>query len=182
MQLFLQLETNICRVVDPWGGSYHVEKLTHEIAHKAWELIEEVENKYKDFFGDIKIKQLSIFLSPLNVHVNCFPVNGVLKYFNYIKGKYLVAFNHKASEMNERSELGVETPEGKKIIFKQIAGFVARRIVCNIKLNEEVKAGQKFGMIKFGSRVDLLFDTNTDVKVKIGDKVVAGISILANLK
>ncbi len=145
-------------------------------------LIEEVENKYKDFFGDIKIKQLSIFLSPLNVHVNCYPVNGVLKYFNYIKGEYLVAFNHKSSEKNERSEIGVETPEGKKIIFKQIAGYVARRIVCDIKLNEEVKAGQKFGMIKFGSRVDLLFDTNTDIKVKIGDKVIAGISILANLK
>ena len=142
-------------------------------------LIEEVDNVYKEFLGDVKVKQLSIFLSPLNVHVNCFPVNGTLKFFNYIKGEYLVAFNHKASDKNERSELGVETNNGKKLIFKQIAGYVARRIVCDVKLNQKVKAGEKFGMIKFGSRVDLIFDKNTDIKVKVGDRVQAGISVLA---
>jgi len=142
-------------------------------------LIEEVENKYKDFLGDVKVKQLSIFLSPLNVHVNSYPVTGTLKYFNYIKGEYLVAFNHKASDKNERSELGVETNSGKKLIFKQIAGFVARRIVCDVKLNQKVKAGEKFGMIKFGSRVDIIFDKDTDIRVKIGDKVQAGVSVLA---
>jgi phosphatidylserine decarboxylase len=144
-------------------------------------LIEDVDNIYKDFFGDIKVKQLSIFLSPLNVHVNCFPVNGTLEYFNYIKGEYLVAFNHKASDKNERSELGIETSNGKRLIFKQIAGFVARRIVCDVKLNQSVKTGEKFGMIKFGSRVDLIFDRNTDIKVKIGDKVTAGMTLLAEL-
>lgn len=142
-------------------------------------LIEEVDNVYKEFLGDMKVKQLSIFLSPLNVHVNCYPVNGTLKFFNYIKGEYLVAFNHKASDKNERSELGVETNNGKKLIFKQIAGYVARRIVCDVKLNQKVKAGEKFGMIKFGSRVDLIFDKNNDIKVKVGDKVQAGISVLA---
>jgi len=142
-------------------------------------LIEEVDNIYKEFFGDIQVKQLSIFLSPFNVHVNCYPVNGTLKYFNYIKGEYLVAFNHKASDKNERSELGIETHNGRKLIFKQIAGFVARRIVCDVKMNQKVKAGEKFGMIKFGSRVDLIFDRNTDIKVKIGDKVQAGISVIA---
>lgn len=145
-------------------------------------LIETIENKYKDFFEDIEIKQLSIFLSPLNVHVNCYPISGVLKYFNYIKGEYLVAFNHKASDKNERSELGIETLDGNKIIFKQIAGFVARRIVCDVKLNEKVKIGEKFGMIKFGSRVDILFDAGTEIKVKIGDKVTAGKTLIANLK
>lgn len=145
-------------------------------------LIEEIDNMYKDFFGDIKVKQLSIFLSPLNVHVNCYPVTGTLKYFNYIKGTYLVAFNHKASDKNERSELGVETSNGKKLIFKQIAGFVARRIVCDVKLNQSVKTGEKFGMIKFGSRVDLIFDRNTELKVKIGDKVTAGLTVLAELR
>ncbi len=145
-------------------------------------LLEEVENKYTEFFGDIKIKQLSIFLSPLNVHVNCFPVNGVLKYFNYIKGEYLVAFNHKASEKNERSEIGIALENGKKLIFKQIAGFVARRIVCDVKTGQDVKAGEKFGMIKFGSRVDILFSSDTKIKVKIGDKVTAGSTILATLK
>ena len=142
-------------------------------------LIEEVDNVYKEFLGDVKVKQLSIFLSPLNVHVNCFPVNGTLKFFNYIKGEYLVAFNNKASDKNERSELGVETNNGKKLIFKQIAGYVARRIVCDVKLNQKVKAGEKFGMIKFGSRIDLMFDKNTDIKVKVGDKVQACISVLA---
>ena len=144
-------------------------------------LIEDVENIYKDYFGDIKVKQLSIFLSPLNVHVNCYPVSGTLKYFNYVKGEYLVAFNHKASDKNERSELGVETAKGKKLIFKQIAGFVARRIVCDVKLNQSVKTGEKFGMIKFGSRVDLIFDRNTYIKVKPGDKVTAGMTVLAEL-
>lgn len=145
-------------------------------------LIENIDNNYKDFFGDINLKQLSIFLSPLNVHVNCYPVNGILKYFNYIKGEYLVAFNHKASDKNERTELGIETNEGKKLIFKQIAGFVARRIVCDVKLGKEVKAGEKFGMIRFGSRVDLLFNADTEIKVKLGDKVTAGVTILADLK
>ncbi|MFA7361546.1 MAG: phosphatidylserine decarboxylase family protein [Candidatus Kapaibacterium sp.] len=145
-------------------------------------LIESIDNNHKDFFGDIKVKQLSIFLSPLNVHVNSYPVSGTLKYFNYIKGEYLVAFNHKASEKNERSELGIETNDGKKLIFKQIAGFVARRIVCDVKLNQIVRAGEKFGMIKFGSRVDLIFNANTEIKVKIGDKVTAGVTILAELK
>jgi phosphatidylserine decarboxylase len=144
-------------------------------------LIEDVDNIYKGFFGDIKVKQLSIFLSPLNVHVNCYPVSGKLRYFNYIKGEYLVAFNHKASDKNERSELGVETSKGRKLIFKQIAGFVARRIVCDVKINQDVKTGEKFGMIKFGSRVDLIFDRNTNIKVKIGDKVQAGISVIAEL-
>lgn len=144
-------------------------------------LIEDTENKYEDFLGNTGIKQVSIFLSPLNVHVNCFPVNGTLKYYNYIKGNYIVAFDHKSSERNERTELGIETTEGKKLIFKQIAGFVARRIVCKVRLGEEVKAGTKFGMIKFGSRVDILMPSDTVIRVKIGDKVMAGVSIIAEL-
>ncbi|MCI0473265.1 MAG: phosphatidylserine decarboxylase family protein, partial [Ignavibacteria bacterium] len=144
-------------------------------------LIDDIENKYVDFFGNTGIKQVSIFLSPLNVHVNCFPVNGTLKYYNYIKGNYIVAFDHKSSDKNERTELGIETEEGKKLIFKQIAGFVARRIVCKVRLGQEVKAGRKFGMIKFGSRVDILIPQETEIFVKIGDKVRAGMSIIAEL-
>jgi phosphatidylserine decarboxylase len=144
-------------------------------------LIEETENKYFDFFGNVSLKQVSIFLSPFNVHVNCFPLNGTLKYYNYIKGNYIVAFDHKSSERNERTELGIETPEGRKLIFKQIAGFVARRIVCKVRLGEEFKAGDKFGMIKFGSRIDILIPSVTEIRVKIGDKVKAGESIIAVL-
>jgi phosphatidylserine decarboxylase len=143
--------------------------------------IESAENKYPDFFGDIALTQVSIFLSPLNVHVNCFPADGILKYYNYIKGDYIVAFNHKSSDRNERTELGIETTEGKRLIFKQIAGFVARRIVCKVRLGEEVKAGSKFGMIKFGSRADILIPSDSVIRVKIGDKVKAGISVIAKL-
>lgn len=145
-------------------------------------LIEKAENKYPDFFEGTELTQVSVFLSPLNVHVNCYPVSGTLKYFNYIKGNYIVAFNHKSSEKNERSEIGIETKKGKKILFKQIAGFVARRIVIDLRLNSEVKAGEKFGMIKFGSRVDMLVPADTVIKVKIGDKVTAGITEIARFR
>ncbi len=145
-------------------------------------LIEKVKNGYPDFFNGEELTQVSIFLSPLNVHVNCYPVSGTLKYFNYIKGDYVVAFDNKSSDRNERSEIGIETKKGRKIIFKQIAGFVARRIVCDLRLNSNVKAGEKFGMIKFGSRVDILVTTDTDIKVKLKDKVTAGVTEIAKLR
>ncbi len=145
-------------------------------------LIEKISNNYPGFFEGTELMQVSVFLSPLNVHVNCYPVSGTLKYFNYIKGNYIVAFDHKSSEKNERSEIGIETRKGKKILFKQIAGFVARRIVIDLKLNSEVKAGEKFGMIKFGSRVDMLVPVGTDIKVKIGDKVTAGVTEIAKFR
>lgn len=145
-------------------------------------LIEKVENKYPSFFEGSELTQVSIFLSPLNVHVNCYPVSGILKYFNYIKGNYVVAFNHKSSEKNERSEIGIETAKGKKIIFKQVAGFVARRIVCDLVLNSKVKAGEKFGMIKFGSRIDMLVPVGTKIKVQVKQKVTAGITEIAKFQ
>ncbi|MCE1164668.1 MAG: phosphatidylserine decarboxylase family protein [Bacteroidetes bacterium] len=145
-------------------------------------LIEKIANNYPGFFEGNELTQVSVFLSPLNVHVNCYPVSGTLKYFNYIKGNYIVAFSHKSSEKNERSEIGIETKKGKKILFKQIAGFVARRIVVDLRLNSTVKAGEKFGMIKFGSRVDMLVPMDTEIKVKIGDKVTAGISEIARFR
>jgi len=145
-------------------------------------LIEKVKNGYPEFFSGDELTQVSIFLSPLNVHVNCYPVSGTLKYFNYIKGDYVVAFNNKSSDRNERSEIGIETKKGRKIIFKQIAGFVARRIVCDLRLNSNVKAGEKFGMIKFGSRIDILVPIDTDIKVKLKDKVTAGVTEIAKLR
>ncbi|HWQ82114.1 MAG TPA: phosphatidylserine decarboxylase family protein [Ignavibacteria bacterium] len=145
-------------------------------------LIEKVKNGYPEFFSGEELTQVSIFLSPLNVHVNCYPVSGTLKYFNYIKGDYVVAFDNKSSDRNERSEIGIETKKGRKIIFKQIAGFVARRIVCDLRLNSNVKAGEKFGMIKFGSRVDILVPTDTEIKVKLKDKVTAGVTEIAKLR
>jgi phosphatidylserine decarboxylase len=128
-----------------------------------------------------KLKQVSIFLSPLNVHVNRIPLTGIIKYLNYIKGDYIVAFDNKSSERNERTEIGIINRNGYKILFKQIAGYVARRIVYELKESQEVAAGEKFGMIKFGSRVDILLNSDFKLKVNKGQKVKGGITVIATL-
>jgi phosphatidylserine decarboxylase len=126
--------------------------------------------------------QISIFLSPLNVHVNRIPLNGVVKFLKYVKGEYLVAFDPKSSERNERSEIGIENEiNGHKVLFKQIAGFVARRIVYDIKEGSVVKSGDRFGMIKFGSRVDIIVKRETKIFVKLDQIVTGGETIIAEL-
>ncbi len=122
--------------------------------------------------------QVSIFMSPLNVHVNRFPISGTIGYFRYIEGEYLVAFEDKSSERNERTHIGVEQ-NGYRVLFKQIAGAVARRIVAPIKVGQLAALGERFGMIKFGSRVDVIMPKGTIVKVKLKDRVVAGETVLA---
>lgn len=145
-------------------------------------LIEKISNTEEALFDkDESLYKVCIFMSPLNVHVNRIPVSGTISYYKYIKGKYMVAFNHKSSDKNERTIIGITNVNGKKIIFKQIAGFVARRIVCNLKVGNEVFSGKRFGMIKFGSRVDLLFNSSSKLFVKVGDKVTGGETILAEL-
>jgi len=121
--------------------------------------------------------QVSIFMSPLNVHVNRIPITGKIELANYIKGEYLVAFHDKADERNERSEFGILSKFGK-VFFTQVAGFVARRIVYEIKEGDDVKMGTRFGMIKFGSRCDVIVNTDWELKVKENDIVTAGESIL----
>lgn len=145
-------------------------------------LIEDIKN-HEDNIFTIKepLKKVSIFLSAFNVHVNRIPVSGIIKYFKYVKGNYVMAFNKKASELNERTEIGIENANGKKLVFKQIAGFVARRIVCPLKNEDNVTAGRKFGMIKFGSRVDILFKPDAVLLVKKGQKVIGGETIIAEL-
>lgn len=146
-------------------------------------VIEDIINKEDNIFdkGEPLI-QISIFLSPLNVHVNRIPLNGAVKFLKYVKGDYLVAFDPKSSERNERSEIGIENEiTGHKILFKQIAGFVARRIVYDIKDGSLVKAGEKFGMIKFGSRVDILVKRETNIFVKLDQIVTGGETIIAEL-
>jgi len=122
--------------------------------------------------------QISIFMSPLNVHVNRVPITGTVKHLRYVAGEYFAAFADKASEKNEQMIVGMENAHGK-VLFKQIAGFVARRIVCELRQDQEVGAGERFGMIKFGSRVDVFVRPSADVSVKIGDVVTAGETILA---
>ncbi len=140
-------------------------------------MIEEIED---NIFLNSKAKMIGIFLSPLNVHVNRIPVTGRVDYFQYIKGDYIVAFDHKSSERNERTEIGITNPKFK-ILFRQIAGFVARRIVCNLRAGDNVKRGEKFGMIKFGSRVDVIMPVNAIVKVSVKQKVTGGETILAEV-
>ena len=127
------------------------------------------------------VTQVSIFLSPLNVHVNRNPVSGKLEYVKYYPGKYLMAWEDHASEMNERAHFGVRHTSGMKMMFKQITGFMARRIVYNIDEGDTIKAGERFGIMKFGSRMDLLLPKNVDIQVQIGDKTVAGESIIGKI-
>lgn len=131
-------------------------------------------------FMKTETTQISIFMSPINVHVNRNPISGIVKYFRYVKGEYFAAFEDKASEKNEKTIIGLEGSKGK-VLFKQIAGFIARRIVCDLKAGDEVKAGERFGMIKFGSRVDVFVPTSATVKVRLGDTAVAGETVLAEL-
>jgi len=123
-------------------------------------------------------RQVSIFMSPLNVHVNRFPISGTVGYFCYFPGESLVAFDDKASLRNERTHIGVQN-SSQRVLFKQIAGFVARRIVAELQVGDRVAAGQRFGMIKFGSRVDVIMPRSVTVKVGVGDRTVAGETVLA---
>ena len=122
--------------------------------------------------------QVSIFMSPLNVHVNRYPISGRVEYFQHVPGEYLVAFEEKSSTRNERTHIGVQN-DRTKVLFKQIAGFIARRIVAPIRVGDMAVAGDRFGMIKFGSRVDVIVPKAYVVKVKVGDKAVAGETIVA---
>lgn len=126
-------------------------------------------------------KQISIFLSPLNVHVNRIPAGGVVEYVNYVPGDYLVAWHPKASEKNERSEIGVRHSSGTKVLFKQIAGAVARRIVYRVEEGDTVVAGDRFGIVKFGSRMDVLVPLHVQIDAEVGDRVVAGETVLGHI-
>jgi phosphatidylserine decarboxylase len=117
-------------------------------------------------------------MSPLDVHVNRFPISGTVRYFRHIPGEFLVAFEEKASSRNERTHIGIENGR-TKVLFKQIAGFIARRIVAEVKEGDQAKAGERFGMIRFGSRVDVLIAGKATVNVHVGDKTVAGETVLA---
>lgn len=130
-----------------------------------------------DKFLNSKAKMVSIFMSPLNVHVNRIPITGKVEYLKYIKGEYIAAFEDKASERNERNEIGITSTAGK-VLFTQIAGFVARRIVSDLKVGDSVNIGNRFGMIKFGSRVDIIVPVQWQVKVNKDDNVTAGETIL----
>ncbi|MCC5925462.1 MAG: phosphatidylserine decarboxylase family protein [Bacteroidetes bacterium] len=134
----------------------------------------------KNYFKG-EVTQVSIFLSPLDVHVNRNPISGLIEYAKYYPGEYLVAWHEKASELNERSEFGVLHASGARMLFRQITGYVARRITFHIKQGDTIKAGDRFGMMKFGSRMDLLYRDDIRLNVKPGDRIVAGETIIGEV-
>ena len=142
-------------------------------------VIEEVE-EHEYFQGERRL-QISIFMSPLNVHINRNPVSGVIKYFKYHAGQYLVAWHPKSSTDNERTTVVVELQNGLEVMVRQIAGAMARRIKWYVGEGDMIRQGEEFGFIKFGSRVDVFLPLGSSVQVSIGDKTKAGRTVLAEL-
>lgn len=141
-------------------------------------IIEEVEEK--EYFNDRRL-QVSIFMSPINVHVTRYAASGVIKYSKYHPGKYLVAWHPKSSEKNERTTVVINTPKFGDVLYRQIAGAVARRIVNYAEVGENVQQGDDAGFIKFGSRVDLLLPLDSIITVKLNQKVVGAKTCIATL-
>ena len=160
-------------------------KITHEenavVSSADGEIVAIEEVEEKEYFHDKRI-QISVFMSAYDVHVNWFPINGVVSYVKYHPGKKLFAINPKSSELNERNSVAVKDEKGREVLFRQVAGVMARRIVCNIKEGDKAEVGKEFGMIKFGSRVDFFLPVDADIQVEIGDDITGQVSVLAYLK
>jgi phosphatidylserine decarboxylase len=139
------------------------------------------ENSENEYFKDQRI-QVSIFMSPLNVHVNRYPISGKVVYYKYHPGDYLVAWHPKSSTHNERTTIVVKNAEtGIEVLLRQIAGAVARRIVCYSEVDKNVTQGEQLGFIKFGSRVDLYLPLNAKINVELNQKVLGNKTIIAHL-
>ncbi|AZI70562.1 MULTISPECIES: phosphatidylserine decarboxylase family protein [Cloacibacterium] len=141
-----------------------------------------IKEVFEDEFLKEKAIQVSIFMSPLNVHICRYPVSGKVIYKKYHPGKYLVAWHEKSSTENERTTVAVESLTNHKVVFRQIAGYVARRIVFYCNEGDTSKAGHEFGFIKFGSRMDVFLPLDTEITCKIGDKTKGGIDVIAKMK
>ena len=152
----------------------------HVLAPADGKVVVVEETTESEYLKDRRI-QVSIFMSPVNVHVNRMPVSGVISFFRYHAGKYLVAWHPKSSTENERTTVVAKMSNGTEILFRQIAGALARRIKYYIKEGQSLEQGDEFGFIKFGSRVDVILPLTAKVKVKIGDKTSGGKTIIAEL-
>ena len=144
---------------------------------KVVEIVTEAEPLYLEGAS----QRISISLSPLNVHVNRSPADGVVEYERYVPGDYLMAWHPKASEKNERSEVGLLHPSGTRVLFKQIAGAVARRIVYDAPVGKTLRAGERYGIVKFGSRMDIAVPPHVVLDVESGQRTVAGETILGRI-
>ena len=134
-----------------------------------------------EYFHD-KRRQVSIFMSIYDVHINFFPFDGEVTYYKYHPGKFLLAFKPKSSADNEHNTIILKDKKGREIMVRQIAGFVARRIVCDLQPGDEAVVGEELGMIRFGSRVDVFLPIDAEVKVKINHRTVGKETVLAKLK
>ncbi|PEN09225.1 phosphatidylserine decarboxylase family protein [Longimonas halophila] len=150
------------------------------VAPADGKVVELVEDETSDFIEG-PVRRCSIFLSPLNVHVNRVPATGTIAWTRYVPGDYLVAWHPKASEKNERSEVGMHHTSGIPIVFKQIAGAVARRIEFTLHDGQAVEAGARYGIVKFGSRMDVLVPASVEWAVDIGMRVRAGETIIGHV-
>jgi phosphatidylserine decarboxylase len=139
-------------------------------------VIEEVNET--EYFNETR-RQVSIFMSPVNVHINRNPISGIVTYFKYHSGKYKVAWHPKSSTENERTTIVVEGHNNHTVLIRQIAGALAKRIVWYLQAGEEVKQGEELGFIKFGSRVDIFLPLDARINVKIGEKTVGGVTVIA---
>jgi phosphatidylserine decarboxylase len=134
-------------------------------------------------FFETEVARISIFLSIFDVHVNRSPISGKVEYFRYHRGSFMPAFREDASNENEQAAIGIIDDEGRKLMFTQIAGIIARRIVCVLREGYETKAGDRMGMIRYGSRVDVYYmKDKVDLRVKVGDRVKGGSSIIGVFK
>ena len=140
-----------------------------------------VKKVYEDeYLRETRI-QVSVFMSPFNVHVNRSPISGIVKFFKYHPGRHWVAWHPKSSTKNERTTVVIEHDKDVQILFRQIAGILARRIKSYLREGDQVQQGSECGFIKFGSRVDVFLPLNVQLKVSVGEKVRGGISVLAEL-
>ena len=160
-------------------GDIESEKAVTSVADGEVVIIEKV---FEEEYLKRECIQISVYMNFFNMHVNFWPISGECTYFKYHPGKYFLAFMPKASELNEHTSIAVKTPDGQEIFFKQIAGTFARRIVCKAEVGKEGVRGKQCGLIKFGSRIDMFLPLDADIKVEIGDDVVACLSVLAELK
>lgn len=158
-----------------------VDKNPHQILCPAdGKVVVIEETQENEYFKDKRI-QISVFMSPINVHINRYPIGGIVKYLKYHPGKFLVAWHPKSSTENERTTIVVADANGFEVLIRQIAGALARRIVFYPKENEKVEQGDQLGFIKFGSRVDIFLPIGTKINCNIGDVVTGGKTILASI-
>lgn len=132
-----------------------------------------IEEVLEDEYFNEKRLMISVFMSPMNVHINWYPFNGEVIYSKYHPGRYFIAYNPKSSEHNERASVVIENEKGDNVLIRQVAGVMARRVVCYSKKGDKVLQGDEMGMIKFGSRIDFFLPTDVKINVKMGQKVKA---------